>query len=90
MRNNDHLRHAAAVAQDKSHAARTLLENALLAETFAKLEAAYVAQWQMAMNTEQREDWFFRVQGLKAVQADLAAVISGGQVAAYNTRHLSK
>lgn len=90
MRNADQLRHSAAIQEATASRARSLLEHPELVAAFERVEDDYFARWQNAQTTEQREEIFFRLQGLKAVQADLAAVVSGGQVAAYNTRHLLK
>lgn len=90
MKNDDQLRHSAALQEAAATRARNLMENPDFVAAFARIEQSYVANWQNAASTQQREDIFFRMQGLKALREDLAAVISGGQVAAYNTRYLLK
>lgn len=90
MRNVEQLRHSAAMAEAASVRAKQLVENPDLRDAFARLAENYQRAWENAATTEEREEWFFRLRGLRQLQGDLAAVISGGHVAAFNTRHLSK
>ena len=67
--------------------AAALLENVLLAETFARLEADYIAAWKTwaASDTEGRERLWVAVNVLGKVQDHIRRVLSDGRLA---QRHL--
>jgi hypothetical protein len=64
-----------------THAASTL-EDPLVVETFAALEAAYIAQWRSALLADERETIWLLLQNLEAFRGSFAKYIRMGQVAA--------
>jgi hypothetical protein len=85
-----HRRQLAAVEEQKAAQARQLLDNPAMTDAFAKLDAMLVQAWRDARTTADREEIWFRLQGLTALQSEIGAAASGGAVAAYNTRSLAE
>lgn len=85
-----HRRQLAAAEQVKAERAKTLLDHPGFTDAMTRLEKDYVSRWLTAQTTAEREELWFRLQGLKALQSDVGAAASGGAVAAFNTRSLAE
>lgn len=72
--------------------AKVLLENELLNEAFAELEASYIATWRATGVHDNlgREKLFIAVNVLGKVKAHLHAVVSNGKVATAELEELTR
>ena len=59
----------------------TFINDPLVAETFAALEAEYIRQWRAAPEAGQREAIWLLLQNLETFRGMFAAYISGGKFA---------
>lgn len=68
--------------------AKRLLENPILVEVIANLDATYVLAWRRAMTVEAREDAHRYMQLCKQFESDLKSLVKGGQMAAHRIKEL--
>lgn len=70
--------------QSRGARAKALLENELLTEAFAQLEAAYVERWRQTHIDDERgrEKLFIAVNVVGKVKAHLGTIVANGSVAA--------
>jgi hypothetical protein len=61
--------------------ARALLTDPLLEESMQAAEAALILQWRSGKTTAQREEAFYKLEGLKQVIIQLRAIVSDGTFA---------
>jgi hypothetical protein len=87
MIDESNLRHDAA----KAARAASLLENDLLTEAFARLEADYIAAWKLtpARDNDGRERLWQAVQIVGKVKDHLAIVIENGKLAEAQLKQLA-
>ena len=81
---DDKLEHAI----NKGQKARELIENELLQEAFAKLEADYIAAWRMtrALDKDAREKLWQAVNIIGKVRGHLGKVLADGKLAQADLR----
>lgn len=65
---------------ERGRAARALLENGLLREALAGLDAAYVAAWRTAATAEAREDCHRFIRLAEKFAADLSSIAHTGRL----------
>jgi hypothetical protein len=68
---------------DKAREAEGILTNPVVADAFAKVEAAYTLAWRQspAADSEAREKCYFALNALIDVKAEIARAIRDGRVA---------
>jgi hypothetical protein len=77
---------------DRGERAKALIENDLLQEAFARLEADYIAAWRSspARDTDARERLWQAVNVLGLVRAHIAVMVSSGKLAQRELDDLAK
>ena len=65
---------------ERGRAAEALLQNALLREVLAGLDAAYVAAWRAASTPEAREDCHRTMRLTEKFAADLSSIAHTGRL----------
>lgn len=77
-----------AEAEQKSDAARQLMDNPTLLAAFESLEQTYIAGWRSTAENDAagRERHYVKLTLLRELQADLAATIAAGKMVLVNHR----
>jgi hypothetical protein len=65
---------------ERGHAAEALLQNSLLRDVLAGLEAGYTAAWRTAATIEAREDCHRHVRLIEKLAADISSIAHTGQL----------
>jgi hypothetical protein len=84
--------HKLRIDASRATKAQQLVDNELLQEAFAGLEAAYIEAWRTTgvMATNEREKLFIAINVVGKVKQHLATILSDGKLAAKELENLTK